>query len=80
MTVIMCMKKFMTSMSCENDGCRMIEKGAKMPKKHEKHLGPINVSPKGVRSKFSHTYATRSEQSDSRSPCKCTLHSVTDPP
>ena len=46
MTVIMCTKKFMTSMSCESDGGRITEKGAKLPKNHEKHIGPINALPK----------------------------------
>ena len=44
------------------------KKGPKLPKKHEKHLGPINDSPKGVLTKFSTTHAKRSEQKDSLMP------------
>ena len=43
------------------------KKGPKMPKKDEKVRGHANVLPKGVRSKFLSTDATRSEQSDPRS-------------
>ena len=56
------------------------KKWPKMQKKHEKHLRHINVFPKGVRSKSSSTDATRSKQSDSRSPWECTSDFMADPP
>jgi len=45
-----------------------LKKGPKMTLKHEKFTRRINVLQKGVLAKFSTNDATRSEQSDSRSP------------